>query len=371
MMKTGIKNNVKRGTKLIKRLIGQILVDGEFISPRDLERALEQQLHTNKLLGEILVQMGVLDPRDLQTALSISGDLSSPEKALKLAAGIRQNLGDLLLLSRRITPQQLDQALTEQQRTGEKLGEIFVRQGLLTKDQMNVVLEFQSLQGTETQNSLRLGEILVATSHISPIQLRESLAQQRHSRKNLGDILLEAGYIDSQQLFHGLNLQKKLLAAVLSALISLVPISGALYADSLKDDSATKSSRTALTEEVQRLTSMKVVFQTQELVITQADILRGYVEIRSAEHIEIRNNNLSGYLLVFEGLNGLFKEVIVKGLGDEISITSDGGWVAQPYNGRDPLMIKAISLYCRKKLSPEHTLGRLWCMQVQSSRYNS
>jgi len=340
MMKTGIKNNVKRGTKLIKRLIGQILVDGEFISPHDLERALEQQLHTNKLLGEILVQMGVLDPRDLQTALSISGDLSSPEKALKLAAGIRQNLGDLLLLSKRITPQQLDQALNEQQRTGEKLGEIFVRQGLLTKDQMNVVLEFQSLQGTETQNRLRLGEILVATSHISPIQLRESLAQQRHSRKNLGDILLEAGYIDSQQLFHGLNLQKKLLAAVLSALISLVPISGALYADSLKDDSATKSSRTALTEEVQRLTSIKVVFQTQELVITQADILRGYVEIRSAEHIEIRNNNLSGYLLVFEGLNGLFKEVIVKGLGDEISITSDGGWVAQPYNGRDPLMIE-------------------------------
>lgn len=340
MMKTAIKNNVKRGTKLIKRLIGQILVDGEFISLHDLERALEQQLHTNKLLGEILVQMGVLDPRDLQTALSISRDLSSPEKALKLAAGIRQNLGDLLLLSKRITPQQLDQALNEQQRTGEKLGEIFIRQGLLTKNQMNAVLEFQRLQGTEIQNRLRLGEIFVATSQISPIQLRDSLDQQRRSKKKIGDILLEAGYIDSQQLSYGLNLQKKLLTAVLSALISLVPISGALYADSSKEDSATKSSRTAITEEVQRLTSLKVVFQTQELVITQADILRGYVEIRSAEHIEIQNNNLSGYLLVFEGLNGLFKEVIVKGLGDEVSITPDGGWVAQPYNGRDPLMIE-------------------------------
>jgi len=339
-MKTVIKNNVKRGTKLIKRLIGQILVDGEFISRHDLERALEEQLHTNKLLGEILVQMGVLDSRDLQTALSISRDLSSPEKALKLAAGIRQNLGDLLLWSKRITPQQLSQALEEQQKTGEKLGEIFVHQGLLTRNELNAVLEFQHLQGAGTPRSLKLGKLLVATKQITRKQLKDSLAQQRHSKKTIGDILLEAGHISPQQLSYGLNLQKKLLTAVLSALISLVPISGALYADSPKEDSATKSSRTIITEEIQRLTSLKVVFQTQELVITHADILRGYVEIQSAEHIEIQNNNLSGYLLVFEGLNGLFQEVVVKGLGDEVSITSDGGWVAQPYNGRDPVMIK-------------------------------
>jgi hypothetical protein len=339
-MKTVIKNNVKRGAKHLKRLIGQILVDGEFISHHDLDRALEQQIHTNKLLGEILVQMGVLDPKDLHAALSISRDLSSPEKALKLAAGIRQNLGALLLWSKRISSQQLEQALNEQKKTGEKLGEIFVRQGLLTKNELNAVLEFQHHQGTETQNPLRLGEILVATGLISREQLSDSLTQQRHSLKKIGDILLEKGHINPQQLSYGLNLQKKLLTAVLSALISLVPISGSLHADSLKDDPATKSSRTTITEEIQRLTSLKVVFQTQELVITQADIKRGYVEITSAEHIEIQNNNLSGYLLVFEGLNGLFKEVVVTGLGDEVSITPDGGWITQPYNGRDPVMIK-------------------------------
>ena len=91
---------------------------------------------------------------------------------------------------------------------------------------------------------------------------------------------------------------------------------------------------------MQRLTSLKVILQTQELVITQADILRGYIEVSSAEHIEIQNNNLAGYLLVFEGLNGLFKEVVIKGLGDEVTINSDGGWIAQPYNGRDPVIIE-------------------------------
>jgi hypothetical protein len=283
--------------------------------------------------------MGVLDSRDLQIALSISRDLSSPKKALKLAAGIRQKLGELLLWSKRITPQQLDQAIGEQQKTGEKLGEIFVRKGLLTNNELNAVLEFQHLQETGTPRSLKLGKLLIATKQITRKQLKDSLAQQRYSKKKIGEILLEAGHINPQQLSYGLNLQKKLLAAVLSALISLVPISGALHADSAKEDSATKSSRTIINEEMQRLTSLKVVFQTQALVITQADIRRGYVEIQSAEHIEIQNNNLSGYLLVFEGLNGLFKEVVVKGLGDEVSITSDGGWVAQPYNGRDPVMI--------------------------------
>jgi hypothetical protein len=340
MRKTLKKNKRIWGTKLMKRLIGQILVDGEFVSRQDLERALEQQLHTNESLGEILVRMGVLDHGDLQAALSISRELSSPEKAMKLSAGIRENLGDLLLMAKRITPLQLEQTLDEQHKTGEKLGEIFIRNGLLTRNELNTVLEFQHLQDDKTPSRLRLGEILVATGQISRGQLEDSLAQQRLSQKKIGAILVEAGHLNPQQLSHGLNLQKKLLIAALTALMSLVPFTGALSADPASENPDTKSTRTTITEEIQRLTSLKVLLQTQELVITQADILRGYIEINSAEHIEIQNNNLSGYLLVFDGLNGLFEEVIVKGLGDEITINSDGGWVAQPYNGRDPVIIE-------------------------------
>jgi len=340
MKKTLEKNNLKFGTRLIKRLIGQILVDGEFVSRHDLSRALEQQLRTNESLGEILVQMGVLDPRDLQAALAISRDLSCPEKAMKLSAGIRENLGDLLLMSKRITPLQLEEALIEQKRTGEKLGEVFVRQGLLTKNELNAVLEFQHLQDNKTPNRLRIGEILVATGQISRAQLEHSLARQQLSQKKIGAILVEAGYLNAHQLSHGLNLQKKLLVAVLNAIISLVPFTDALFADPSIQDSDMKSTRTTITEEIKRLTSLKVLLQTRELVITEADILRGYIEINSAEHIEIQNNNLSGYLLVFQGINGLFKEVIVKGLGDEITIDSTGGWVAQPYNGRDPVTVE-------------------------------
>lgn len=339
-MRTTKKNNNKYSTRLVRRLIGQILVDGEFISRHDLEHALQRQLKTNELLGEILVQMGILDPKDLQAALSISRDLTSPEKAIKLAAGIRQNLGNLLLQAKRITPEQLEQALDEQKISGERLGEVLVRHGLITKSENELFVEFQSQQETEYPSRLRLGEILISTNHISRNQLDESLAEQKLSKNKLGNILVDAGYINPQQLSYGLSLQKKLLTAVLIALVSLAPLSKSTATDPAKEDSTPKGTRTTITEEIQKLTSLKVVFQTQELVITQADIHRGYIEIQGAEHIEIQNNNLSGYLLVFEGLNGPFKEAIVKGLGEEVTIKSDGGWVAQPYHGRDPLMIE-------------------------------
>lgn len=69
-----------------KRLLGQLLVEGEFISRDDLERALDQQKRTNEKLGEALVGMGVLDPVDPAAALSVQGELTSVQDALLAAA---------------------------------------------------------------------------------------------------------------------------------------------------------------------------------------------------------------------------------------------------------------------------------------------
>ncbi len=59
-----IKDMVLRRTKI---LLGRLLVDGGFISPVDLERALETQKHSNEMLGEILIRIGVLDPAELHS----------------------------------------------------------------------------------------------------------------------------------------------------------------------------------------------------------------------------------------------------------------------------------------------------------------
>lgn len=205
-----------------KRPIGQILLDAGFLSPRDLELALEEQRQTNELLGQVLVRMGVLDPTDLKAALSVQQYLNEPENAVRAAAGARKMLGELLLQAGHITNDQLELAITEQRRSGEKLGEVLVRMGLLTEHQLTHVLYFQQNQGAPKPSTgpLRLGEILISKGYISRYQLEDALYKQTLSGKKLGEVLIEEGYAEHHHIRHGIRLQHMLLTAVLAALLT-------------------------------------------------------------------------------------------------------------------------------------------------------
>ncbi|WP_160295285.1 Ig-like domain-containing protein [Geobacter sp. OR-1] len=218
---------------MIKRHIGQILLDGRFLSRSDLERALDEQKQTKELLGQVLVRMGVLKARDVNAPLMVQEHLSHLEDAVRIAAGERQLLGALLVQSGRITGDQLDQAISEQKRTGEKLGEIFTRLGMLTERQLAALLDFQQNQTEKTPGPLRLGELLVATGHISREQLEKALSKQALSRKKLGEVLVEEGYARPGQITHGIRLQKMLVNSVLAAILSL-SMSSAASAASVK-----------------------------------------------------------------------------------------------------------------------------------------
>jgi hypothetical protein len=329
----------KPGYRFPGRLIGRILTDGEFIRYRDLELALEEQKKTNRMLGETLVHMGLLDPMDLRAVLSVNEHLADLKGAIVLAAGVRSLLGDLLVRARHITAEQLELALLVQKRTGERLGEISIRLGLITDSELDAVLQFQQNQEIEGQapGRLRIGELLVKTGRISRSQLEDALSQQRLSKKKIGEILVDAGYISRPQLSHGLSLQRKLITAALAAVLSLAPWSGSHAAGSSRD---AMPERTATEASAQTLTSLKILSQTSELVVTHTDVLRGYVDIPVGAKIEIENTNLAGYLVLFEGLEEPFKEVVVKGLGKDALIRRDGGWVVQPYHGRDPLSVE-------------------------------
>ena len=210
-----------------RRPIGQILIDGGFIAQEDLELALEVQKHSNELLGQVLVNMGVLDKADLEAALSIQDHLSTIDDAVRSAAGIRKMLGSLLLMTGRLTSAQLDFALEEQKVTGEKLGSILVKMGLLTENQINSVLRFQQNQESDDPppTPLRLGEILIATGYITRKQLVDALQKQQLSNKKLGEVLVEEGYAHLHQVNRGINLQRKLLRAVLVTVVSLSGLS--------------------------------------------------------------------------------------------------------------------------------------------------
>ncbi|OGW50484.1 MAG: hypothetical protein A2078_16010 [Nitrospirae bacterium GWC2_57_9] len=201
-------------------MLGQILTNGKFISPDELQYALDRQRRTHELLGEILVDMGVLEEKELEIVLSIQ-DISSPTDAVGLAAGTRRLLGELLLRGRRITLGQLEFALKEQQRVGERLGEIFVRFGLLSKSEINTVLTFQKTQSGEIPGSelLKLGTLLLATGYISSEELERALACKGPEKK-LGQTLVELGHVQSDHVDHCIRLQYRLVTAALITALS-------------------------------------------------------------------------------------------------------------------------------------------------------
>ncbi|MDD5761322.1 MAG: hypothetical protein PHP88_02285 [bacterium] len=319
-----------------KRLLGQVLVDGGFVSPVDLALALEEQNRTNKMLGEVLVRMKAADPEEIAAVVSIQSDLASLEDAVTSAAGVRQYLGELLLKARKVTTAQLEEALSEQRRTGEKLGEILVRRGALTRGQLGAVLAFQKSQAGEAPSSVRfrLGEILVATGQITREQLEAVLARQKLTKEKIGELLVQSGAIQPRGLARGLRLQEMLVTAALVAALSLAEGAGAQEIERVSGPPSAGSARIQVTARVASRATLRVLQQVKTLVVTREDVARGYVDAPAASRIEVRNNSREGCLLVFEGVAGpdaSFGRISVRGLGRDVEIGPGGGFVPHPY----------------------------------------
>ncbi|WP_224981916.1 Ig-like domain-containing protein [Geomonas agri] len=207
--------------RISRRALGQILLDGKFVSKHTLNRALAEQKTTHELLGGVLVRMGVLKPEDVAAPLLIQQHLSHIEDAAKLAAGDRQLLGALLVQSGKITGAQLDEAIAEQKRSGERLGQVFTRLGILTEPQLKGLLDWQQNQGAPSGTPLRLGELLVATGHITREQLERALAKQGQTGRKLGDVLVAEGYVRRSEVNHAVRLQKMCVNAVVAAIMAM------------------------------------------------------------------------------------------------------------------------------------------------------
>jgi len=201
-----------------------VLVDGGFITPANLDRALDEQKDGNEFLGVILDRMGLLSREDIKAAILVQRCLVSPELAVRSASGERQLLGRLLLQAKRITPKKLYLALQEQARSERKLGEALLRLGYITQSELDSVLAFQQYQSSrQIAGPIRLGEILVATGQVTREQLEDTLGRQKLCNAKIGKVLVEAGYAQPRQIANGLKLQNKLITAALVAVLSLAP----------------------------------------------------------------------------------------------------------------------------------------------------
>ena len=274
-------------------------------------------------LDAVLSTLGIVAPADLLERLDIPDRLDRLDQVLALAAGERLRFGELLRAAERITPEQLEDVLAEQQRSGCKLGEILVERGHLSQRECDTVLEFQRRQGGAVRGpgKLNLGSILVATGQITREQLESALLRQARTHRRLGDELVVAGAASRGQVERGLSLQRKLVTCALNVALSLASTAAVTDADA----GQAKASMQVSAIVVSWAPAMQVDYQAAQLTITPGDIARGYVEVPAASQFRITGGTRSSWLVDFFVRGRIFTSAQIEGFGGSAQIGADGG----------------------------------------------
>ncbi len=107
-------------------------------------------------------------------------------------------LGEILLRQGLISNSQLMKVLADQGVTNEAFEDLLVTQHIMTKEQLGKNLANQFI---------RLGNVLLQKKMITLEQLNEALSKQNETSKRLGLLLTEKGYISAGQLESALKEQ--------------------------------------------------------------------------------------------------------------------------------------------------------------------
>jgi len=180
------------------------------------------------------------------------------------------------------------------------------------------------LQTSPVSDTFSLGDILIASGQITRGQLNAALEQQKHSVKKLGELLVERGYAQQNQVDQGLHIQHILVSAALVTIVALYPPA--------KADAGSSTAGFQATASVKKVARITVMHQLPQMVITREDIVQGYLEVPAASRLEVRNSSLAGYMIAFEVQEGPFRHVVVRGLGTELQISFGSGWLLMPHS---------------------------------------
>ena len=193
--------------------LGELLTRAGLLPRARLEAALARQAKHNGKLGALLVELALIEEAELYSVLALQSGLLQAE-AEDVILFLRARLGDILLGAAAITEHQLLRALLQQERTGEPLGEILVRQGAISLAVREGALGFQRTLSSPFRDRLRLGRMLLEAGIVDSITLEAAIRRQRGARVKLGDALLEMGVITQDVLEAFLKRQRRLLAAL-------------------------------------------------------------------------------------------------------------------------------------------------------------
>jgi hypothetical protein len=278
-------------------------------------------------IGTLLTTLGMIVPESMLADFDMDKYLDHLDQVLTLSAGERTRLTELLQTAKSITPEQINDALSEQRRNGRKLDEILIERNLLTQSEREVVLEIQRRHGGATlvSGELALGNILVTSGQLTRSQLKDALNRQEVSGRRIGEELIEAGTITSNQVESGLRLQRKLIIAALIVAVGFGPKT----VNASTSEGAQSSSAMPVSVTVIANAKIRNEYQVTQIKVTESDVSRGYVDIQDASRFSVSTNSRVGYLLEFHPVSHLFESVEVSGLGSPVQLGADGGAIVQ------------------------------------------
>jgi|WetSurMetagenome_2_1015567.scaffolds.fasta_scaffold00077_44 type IV pilus assembly protein PilB len=123
----------------------------------------------------------------------------------------RKKLGEILIAQGMITNEQLLEALQVHKRTGVSLGTVLVNLGYITEDDLTGVLGAQ----IQLEQRKRIGEILVDQGLVTPDQLQQGLEEQKKTGHMMGKCLVDLKFISEDKLVDALSAQLDIQRVVL------------------------------------------------------------------------------------------------------------------------------------------------------------
>jgi hypothetical protein len=149
-------------------------------------------------------------------------------------------------------------------------------------------------------------------------------------------IPVEVGQVSFMRIDRAHSPQRNLVRAALIAALALVSVHASRVPDAAAGSFSTVIRVNAV---VLARTQLKPLRQPSMLVITEADIQRGYVSVSGASLFEIWSNDPAGCVLTFESSDFPFREAAVSVMGREIIIYPTGGMIFMPVRGRQQIAL--------------------------------
>jgi len=146
----------------------------------------------------------------------------------------------------------------------------------------------------------------------------------------------EGGQVSSVGIYRSHGSQKNLVRAALVAAVTLASVHASPVPDATAGSFSTAIRVNAVVLARTQLTPLQ---QPTTLVVTDADVQRGYVEVSGASLFEIWNNDPAGCFLTFQSSDFPFREAAISVMGREIIIYPTGGMILMPVTGRQQIAL--------------------------------